>query len=120
MPVRSIQPLTPDTLTRHQSPAQERISPITSGSSLATTSADEAGRPTGLGASISADDPAFPALGYWRGFVWGPMAQLTFWAFREYAHVPEVAAAQASERQGRAIDHDPAASMERKKREGYF
>ena len=46
--------------------------------------------------SISADDPAFPALGYWRGFVWGPMAQLTFWAFREYAHVPEVAAAQAA------------------------
>ena len=43
MPVRSIQPLTLDTLTRHQSPAQERISPITSGSSLATTSADEAG-----------------------------------------------------------------------------
>ena len=22
--------------------------------------------------SISADDPAFPPLGYWRGFVWGP------------------------------------------------
>ena len=36
------------------------------------------------------------------------------------AVVAEVAAAQASERQGRAIDHDPAASMERKKREGYF
>ena len=46
--------------------------------------------------SISADDPAFPALGYWRGFVWGPMAQLTFWSFREYAHVPAVAAAQAA------------------------
>ena len=23
--------------------------------------------------SISADDAAFPPLGYWRGFVWGPM-----------------------------------------------
>lgn len=29
--------------------------------------------------SISADDPAFPQLGYWRGFVWGPMALLTYW-----------------------------------------
>ena len=36
------------------------------------------------------------------------------------AVVAEVAAATASERQGRVIDHDPAASMERKKREGYF
>jgi sulfate adenylyltransferase subunit 2 len=34
--------------------------------------------------------------------------------------VAEIAAATASERHGRAIDHDPAASMERKKREGYF
>ena len=32
----------------------------------------------------------------------------------------EVASAPASERQGRIIDHDPSASMERKKREGYF
>ena len=46
--------------------------------------------------SISADDAAFPALGYWRGYVWGPMAQLTYWAFSEYAHVPEVAAARAA------------------------
>jgi len=29
--------------------------------------------------SISADDPAFPPLGYWRGYVWGPMALLTYW-----------------------------------------
>ena len=36
------------------------------------------------------------------------------------AVIAEVAAATVSERQGRAIDHDPAASMERKKREGYF
>ena len=32
----------------------------------------------------------------------------------------EVAASTASERRGRVIDHDPSASMERKKREGYF
>ena len=30
--------------------------------------------------SISADDPAFSALGYWRGYIWGPMAQLTYWS----------------------------------------
>jgi sulfate adenylyltransferase subunit 2 len=36
------------------------------------------------------------------------------------AIVAELAAARTSERQGRVIDHDAAASMERKKREGYF
>lgn len=36
------------------------------------------------------------------------------------AVVREVREATASERQGRAIDHDPSASMEQKKREGYF
>ena len=36
------------------------------------------------------------------------------------AIVREVRDASLSERQGRAIDHDPSASMERKKREGYF
>ena len=46
--------------------------------------------------SISADDPAFPALGYWRGYVWGPMAQLTWWSFERYSHVPQVAAAKAA------------------------
>jgi len=30
--------------------------------------------------SIEASDPAFPPLGYWRGYVWGPMAQLTYWS----------------------------------------
>ena len=40
--------------------------------------------------SISADDPTFPPLGYWRGFVWGPMAQLTYWSLAEYDHVPVV------------------------------
>jgi len=34
--------------------------------------------------------------------------------------VQEMRAARSSERQGRLIDHDGAASMERKKREGYF
>ena len=34
--------------------------------------------------------------------------------------IAETLAATSSERQGRAIDHDPAASMEKKKREGYF
>jgi sulfate adenylyltransferase subunit 2 len=36
------------------------------------------------------------------------------------AIVAELAAARSSERQGRLIDHDGAASMERKKRDGYF
>jgi sulfate adenylyltransferase subunit 2 len=36
------------------------------------------------------------------------------------AIVAELLAAKTSERQGRAIDHDEAASMEKKKREGYF
>ncbi len=34
--------------------------------------------------------------------------------------IAEIAAAKASERQGRAIDHDSAGSMEKKKQEGYF
>eukprot|EP00546_Thalassionema_frauenfeldii_P011612 CAMPEP_0178927074 /NCGR_PEP_ID=MMETSP0786-20121207/18947_1 /TAXON_ID=186022 /ORGANISM="Thalassionema frauenfeldii, Strain CCMP 1798" /LENGTH=276 /DNA_ID=CAMNT_0020602389 /DNA_START=200 /DNA_END=1027 /DNA_ORIENTATION=+ len=29
--------------------------------------------------SIAADDRAFPALGYWRGYIWGPMAQIVYW-----------------------------------------
>ena len=36
--------------------------------------------------SISADDPAFPALGYWRGYVWGPMALLTYWGLTHPAY----------------------------------
>ncbi|MBS7456724.1 sulfate adenylyltransferase subunit CysD [Coralloluteibacterium stylophorae] len=36
------------------------------------------------------------------------------------AVIAELEAARTSERQGRVIDHDPSASMERKKREGYF
>ena len=38
-----------------------------------------------------AADPAFPPLGYWRGFVWGPMAQLVYWSLDRYKHVPIVA-----------------------------
>ena len=43
--------------------------------------------------SISANDPAFPPLGYWRGFVWAPWAQLTYWALSNeaYDNVPVVA-----------------------------
>ena len=36
------------------------------------------------------------------------------------AVIAEVLAADRSEREGRLIDHDGEASMERKKREGYF
>lgn len=34
--------------------------------------------------------------------------------------IAEMAASRSSERQGRVIDHDPSASMEQKKQEGYF
>ncbi len=36
------------------------------------------------------------------------------------AVIAEMLAARSSERQGRVIDHDPTASMEKKKQEGYF
>jgi sulfate adenylyltransferase subunit 2 len=36
------------------------------------------------------------------------------------AVIAEMQASRHSERQGRLIDHDGAASMERKKQEGYF
>ena len=42
--------------------------------------------------SIQRGDPAFPPLGYWRGYVWGPMAQLTYWSLQAYDHVPAVRA----------------------------
>lgn len=38
--------------------------------------------------SISADDEAFPPLGYWRGYVWGPMMQLTYWSLQNYDSIP--------------------------------
>ena len=34
--------------------------------------------------------------------------------------IAEMLVATTSERQGRVIDHDPSASMEKKKQEGYF
>ena len=48
--------------------------------------------------SINAADSAFPRLGYWRGFVWGPMALLTYWglAHPAYATVPIVSTARAA------------------------
>jgi len=44
--------------------------------------------------SINAQDPAYPALGYWRGFVWGPMAQLTYWSLQNYDHISAVQTAR--------------------------
>ena len=41
--------------------------------------------------SVQRSDPAFP-LGYWRGNVWGPHAQLTYWSLDQYSSVPSVAA----------------------------
>lgn len=42
--------------------------------------------------SIAADDPSFAGLGYWRGYVWAPWAQLTYWSLQEYAEEVEGAA----------------------------
>ena len=39
--------------------------------------------------SIEASDAAFPALGYWRGYVWGPMAQLTYWGLQVVIHITQ-------------------------------
>ena len=36
--------------------------------------------------SVSADDPTYMATGhfnYWRGLVWGPMAQIVYWSLQE-------------------------------------
>lgn len=46
--------------------------------------------------SISADDPAFLPLGYWRGYVWGPMAQLTYWGLQQYDNVSSARHARQS------------------------
>lgn len=48
--------------------------------------------------SVSADDPAFPQLGYWRGFVWGPMALLVYWGLArpETSTVPIVETARTA------------------------
>ena len=44
--------------------------------------------------SISADDPAFSKLGYWRGFVWGPMCFLVYSALQNYSHLPHISTAK--------------------------
>jgi hypothetical protein len=44
--------------------------------------------------SIQRADPAYPPLGYWRGYVWGPMALLTYWSLVNYDHVPLVRSAR--------------------------
>ena len=44
--------------------------------------------------SIQRGDPAFPPLGYWRGYTWGPMAMLTYWSLQAYDHVPIVRTAR--------------------------
>jgi Trehalase len=46
--------------------------------------------------SIAASDPAYPPLGYWRGFIWGPMAQLTYWSLLNYDHLEIVRLARKS------------------------
>ena len=62
-----------------------------------------------------------PVLPYGGADWFGPMiggiaiSQATLTAV-----IAEMVAARTSERQGRVIDHDPAASMEKKKQEGYF
>ena len=38
--------------------------------------------------SIERSDAAYPPLGYWRGYVWGPMAQLTYWSLQAYDDEP--------------------------------
>eukprot|EP01047_Picozoa_sp_COSAG01_P060953 COSAG01_NODE_7542_length_3158_cov_2.027460_1_plen_334_part_00 len=59
--------------------------------------------------SISADDPAFPPLGYWRGFVWSPWAQLTYWAlentvYDDVASVVQTRKAMAKQMTGMMMD----------------
>ena len=46
--------------------------------------------------SISASDSAFSALGYWRGYVWAPQIQITYWGLDHprYANVTQVRAAR--------------------------
>ena len=47
--------------------------------------------------SISADDSAFGKTGndgYWRGHVWAPMIQLTYWGLQNYDDVPAVRTAR--------------------------
>ena len=43
--------------------------------------------------SVERSDRAFP-VGYWRGNVWGPHAQLTYWSLQQHDHVSAVATAR--------------------------
>ena len=46
--------------------------------------------------SISADDSTYDAQGYWRGYIWGPMAQLTYVLEpAEYDHLESVSKGSA-------------------------
>ena len=75
-----------------------RLSPLNFYPLIAKAASKERGRktldvffkPTKFGGdqvcpTISRDDPAFPAQGYWRGTVWGPTTYLTFLGVRKYA-----------------------------------
>eukprot|EP00301_Raphidiophrys_heterophryoidea_P017925 c2923_g1_i1.p1 GENE.c2923_g1_i1~~c2923_g1_i1.p1 ORF type:complete len:932 (-),score=169.29 c2923_g1_i1:264-3059(-) len=54
--------------------------------------------------SINAQDSAYPSLGYWRGYIWGPMALITYWGLQQYKYVPIVATAmKALARQMRGL-----------------
>jgi hypothetical protein len=58
--------------------------------------------------SISADDSAGVLtnhLGYWRGFVWGPLSILTYWSLQEYDHVPEVHHGRSSHSRAPCVSH---------------
>ena len=46
--------------------------------------------------SISADDFAFKQGGYWRSFVWGPMAQLVYWSLDQYDADPLIHSAKVA------------------------
>jgi glycogen debranching enzyme len=39
--------------------------------------------------TISRDDPAYPAQGYWRGTIWGPTNYLFYQGLRRYGGDPE-------------------------------
>jgi hypothetical protein len=43
--------------------------------------------------SIAASDASFPALGYWRGYIWAPMIQLVWWGLDNprYENITQVA-----------------------------
>ena len=72
--------------------------------------ADQGGRLIEILAPEGIGDPVEPAAREQR------LAELELPAYR----LEVTSATRTSERQGRVIDHDPSASMEKKKQEGYF